>query len=221
MALAGDNVSAFGGIIALNREVDAETAAGMDTIFFEVCAAPSYTQDALDILMKKKNRMILRTKPFQRTPEQVKSVLNGSLYQNWDEKTASPEDLKPVTKVKPSESQIQDLIFANKIVKHAKSNTIVLAKGNQLIGIGVGQTSRVDALRQAIAKAETFGFSTEGAVMASDAFFPFPDCVEIADKAGIKAVIQPGGSIKDQESIDYCDAHGMAMVTTGTRHFKH
>jgi phosphoribosylaminoimidazolecarboxamide formyltransferase/IMP cyclohydrolase len=220
-ALAGDPVSAFGGIIALNREVDAETATGMDTIFFEVCAAPSYTQEALDILMKKKNRMILRTKPFQRTPEQVKSVLNGVLRQDWDTKMASPDELKPVTKVKPSESQVQDLIFANKLVKHAKSNTIVLAKGKQLIGIGVGQTSRVDALRQAIAKAEAFGFSTQDAVMASDAFFPFPDCVEIADKAGIKAVIQPGGSIKDQESIDYCDAHGMAMVTTGTRHFKH
>jgi phosphoribosylaminoimidazolecarboxamide formyltransferase / IMP cyclohydrolase len=220
-ALAGDPVSAFGGIIALNREVDSKTAEGMDTIFFEVCAAPSYTQDALDILVKKKNRMILRTKPFRRTPEQVKSVLNGALYQEWDTKMAAPEDLKPVTKIKPSESEIQDLIFANKLVKHAKSNTIVLAKGKQLIGIGVGQTSRVDALRQAIAKAKAFGFSTAGAVMASDAFFPFPDCVEIADKAGIKAVIQPGGSIKDQESIDYCDAHGMAMVTTGTRHFKH
>lgn len=220
-ALAGDPVSAFGGIIALNREVDAKTAAGMDTIFFEVCTAPSYTQEALDILMKKKNRMILKTKNFQRTPEQVKSVLNGLLSQEWDTKMATPSDLKPVTQIKPDKNQVQDLLFANKIVKHAKSNTIVLAKEKQLVGIGVGQTSRVDALRQAIAKAEAFGFSTQEAVMASDAFFPFPDCVEIADKAGIKAVIQPGGSIKDQESIDYCNAHGMAMVTTGTRHFKH
>ena len=220
-ALAADPTSAFGGILVSNTEIDADVATEMDKIFFEVCAAPSYTDEAISILTKKKNRMILRSKDWVRHPRIEKSALNGKLVQDRDTKRETVEDLKTVTNKEPNEQQIADMLFANRIVKHAKSNTIVLAKDNQLIGIGVGQTSRVDALQQAIAKAHHFGFDTAGAVMASDAFFPFPDCVEIAHNAGITAVIQPGGSIRDQESIDYCNNNDLPMVITGYRHFKH
>lgn len=220
-ALAGDPVSAFGGIICVNRKVDKEVADKMNQLFFEVLIAPDYDKSALDTLMSKKNRIILVQKEFIPQPTNFRTVLNGVIEQGRDDRTETPADMKPVTKVKPTQEQLTDMEFANKIVKHTKSNTIVLAKGGQLLACGTGQTSRVDALQQAIAKAKNFGFGLDGAVMSSDAFFPFPDCVEIADKAGIKAVIQPGGSVKDQESIDYCDAHGMAMVITGNRHFKH
>lgn len=220
-ALAADSVSAFGGIIGFNKPVDEATANEVDSIFFEVCAAPDFTEEALAILKKKKNRIILKVKEYQQEKMQLKSVLNGLLEQEFDYKSETSDDLKTVTEREPSLNEVEDLLFANRIVKHAKSNAIVLVKDKQLIGIGVGQTSRVDALKQAIAKAESFGFSTEGAVMASDAFFPFPDCVEIGHEAGIKAIIQPGGSIKDQDSIDAANQRGMAMVTTGFRHFKH
>ncbi|MEQ8808624.1 MAG: bifunctional phosphoribosylaminoimidazolecarboxamide formyltransferase/IMP cyclohydrolase PurH, partial [Imperialibacter sp.] len=155
------------------------------------------------------------------TTKQAKTILNGVLVQDRDLHTDGKKDLKVVTKAEPTGEQIDALLFASKLAKHTKSNTIVLAKGNQLLASGVGQTSRVDSLNQAIEKAKSFGFDLKGAVMASDAFFPFPDCVEIADKAGIVSVIQPGGSIKDQASIDYCDQHGLSMVFTGYRHFKH
>ena len=220
-ALAGDTISAFGGIIAFNREINAKTAEEIDKIFFEVCIAPAYSAEALEILAKKKNRMLLQLKKYKTGDRHTKSILNGLLQQEYDKKSENETDFTFVTKIQPSTKEIEDLLFANKLVKHAKSNTIILAKNRQLIGIGIGQTSRVDALKQAIEKAKAFGFSTEGAVMASDAFFPFPDCVEIADNAGIKAVIHPGGSIRDKDSIDYCDAHGMSMVTTGFRHFRH
>lgn len=220
-ALAGDPVSAFGGILITNTEVDYATASEIDRLFFEVLIAPSYKADALDLLKGKKNRILLIQKPLSLPGAQVRTALNGYLYQDKDMITDNKSDYKTVTKKSPSTQEISDLEFAGVFVKHTKSNTIVLAKDNTLIASGTGQTSRVDALRQAIAKAESFGFSLKGAVMASDAFFPFPDCVEIADKAGITAVVQPGGSIKDQESVNYCDAHGMAMVMTGTRHFKH
>ena len=220
-ALAGDPVSAFGGILITNTTVDKATAEEINKLFFEVIIAPDYDEDALEILKSKKNRIILKQKPAPLAQTIVRTALNGVLVQEKDNKMAVAADLKTVTKKAPSESEIEDLLFANKIVKHTKSNTIVLAKNNQLLASGTGQTSRVDALKQAIHKAKSFGFDLNGAVMASDAFFPFPDCVEIADMEGIKAVIQPGGSIKDQASIDYCDAHDMAMVFTGTRHFKH
>lgn len=220
-ALAGDPVSAFGGILIANRSIDLETAKAIDTIFYEVLIAPDFDADALELLQKKKQRILLRLRSWELPTRQFKSLLNGVIEQDVDLKTETAEDLKSVTSVQPDATQIRDLLFANKCVKHLKSNTIVLAKGEQLLGMGCGQTSRVDALEQAILKAKHFGFDLDGAVMASDAFFPFPDCVEIAHKAGIRAVIQPGGSIKDQESIDYCDAAGMAMVTTGVRHFKH
>jgi phosphoribosylaminoimidazolecarboxamide formyltransferase/IMP cyclohydrolase len=220
-ALAGDPVSAFGGIISCNQQVDLATATEMHKLFFEVVLAPGYDADALDLLTEKKNRVIIETKPLKFASKTVRSILNGYLVQDRDNKTDSAEDLKTVTKRTPSQAEIADLLFASKICKHTKSNTIVLAKDGQLLASGTGQTSRVDALRQAIHKAQSFNFDLNGAVMASDAFFPFPDCVEIAYQAGIKAVIQPGGSIRDQDSIDYCDAHQMCMVTTGTRHFKH
>lgn len=220
-ALKGDPVSAFGGILATNRTIDKATAEAVNEIFFEVLIAPGYDADALELLKTKKNRIILLQKQQLHVAKQFRSLLNGVIEQDADLKTETAADLKPVTKVQPTAQQVNDLLFANVLVKHLKSNTIVLAKGNQLVGMGCGQTSRVDALEQAIAKAKKFGFDLNGAVMASDAFFPFPDCVEIADKAGIKAVIQPGGSIRDQDSIDYCDQHGMAMVVTGNRHFKH
>lgn len=220
-ALAGDPVSAFGGVLITNAEVDEDTATEINKIFFEVIVAPSYTEPALSILKQKKNRIILvQHKPLS-TKIQFRSVLNGALVQERDLKVETVEDLSPVTKQQPTDSQIDDMLFANKIVKQSKSNSIVLAKGGMLLASGVGQTSRVDALKQAIEKAKSFGFSLQGAVMASDAFFPFADCVEIAHKEGIDAVIQPGGSIRDQETIDYCDNNGIAMVTTGIRHFKH
>lgn len=220
-ALAGDPVSAFGGVLIANREIDKATAEEMNKIFFEVCIAPSYTEDALEVLKQKKNRIILIQKMASPAKMQFRSVLNGALVQERDLKTETPADLEVVTKIAPTAQQVSDLLFANKIVKNSKSNAIVLAKGDQLYASGIGQTSRVDALRQAIAKAQSFGFDLKGAVMASDAFFPFADCVEIAHEAGIEAVIHPGGSIRDNESVEYCDAHGMAMVKTGIRHFKH
>lgn len=220
-ALAGDPVSAFGGIIIANREIDAKAAEEMNKIFFEVVIAPSYSADALAILEQKKNRIILVQKAPLTTTRQIRTCLNGALVQDRDLKVETREDLKGVTKREVTDAQIDDLLFANKIVKHSKSNAIVLAKNRQLCASGVGQTSRVDSLRQAIAKAKSFGFDLQGAVMASDAFFPFADCVEIAHEAGIEAVIHPGGSIRDNESVEYCDGHDMAMVMTGFRHFKH
>lgn len=220
-ALAGDPISAFGGVLITNKEIDADTAAEMNKIFFEVCIAPAYTDEALAILEQKKNRIILVKKPFERPNMQVRTCLNGALVQQRDTHVESPEELKQATEKTVTPQQIDDLLFANKIVKHSKSNAIVLAKNKQLIASGIGQTSRVDALKQAIEKANSFNFDLNGAVMASDAFFPFADCVEIAGKAGVTAVIQPGGSIRDNESIDYCNNNGIAMVMTGIRHFKH
>ncbi|UAM96966.1 bifunctional phosphoribosylaminoimidazolecarboxamide formyltransferase/IMP cyclohydrolase [Polaribacter litorisediminis] len=220
-ALAGDPVSAFGGVLISNKEINAETAAEIHKLFCEVVIAPSYSDDALSTLKGKKNRVILVQKSTELPVQNVRTALNGLLVQDKDSKTDTLEDLTYVTDRQPSESEIKDLLFASKICKHTKSNTIVFTKNNQLLASGTGQTSRVDALNQAIEKANNFGFDLNGAVMASDAFFPFPDCVEIADKAGIKSVIQPGGSIKDQLSIDYCNANNLSMVMTGTRHFKH
>ncbi len=220
-ALAGDPVSAFGGVLVTNMVVDLQTAEEINKLFFEVIIAPDYDVEALKVLTSKKNRIILVRKEGQYPQKQFRSILNGVLVQDRDTAVETAEDLTVVTKKEPTQEEIDDMLFANILVKHSKSNAIVLAKGKQLFASGVGQTSRVDALKQAIEKAKSFGFDLNGAVMASDAFFPFPDCVEIADKEGIKAVIQPGGSIKDQLSFDYCDAHDMAMVTTGRRHFKH
>lgn len=220
-ALAGDPVSAFGGIIASNIEIDGATAEGINEIFFEVVLAPSFTAEALEILKQKKNRIILVAKSIQPQEFIARTALNGVLVQERDHHTDSREDLKTVTKIAPTAEQVDDLIFASALCKNTKSNTIVLAKNGQLLASGTGQTSRVDALRQAIQKAKSFNFDLNGAVMASDAFFPFPDCVEIAHGEGINTVIQPGGSIKDQLSIDYCDENGMSMVFTGFRHFKH
>ncbi len=220
-ALAGDPVSAFGGVLITNAVLDRATAEEINKIFFEVIIAPDYDTDALEILTQKKNRIILVQKNAKLPTRQVRSVLNGVLVQEKDLKVETSEDMKVVTKKAPTASEIEDMIFANKIVKHSKSNSIVLAKNKQLCASGVGQTSRVDALKQAVEKAGNFQFDLNGAVMASDAFFPFPDCVEIAKNAGVTAVVQPGGSIKDQESVDYCDNNGVAMVMTGFRHFKH
>ncbi len=220
-ALAGDPVSAFGGVLITNGKIDAEAAEEINKIFFEVVIAPAYDDDALAILEQKKNRIILVQHTGIDAKLQFRSILNGALVQERDLKCETAEDLTPVTSTPVSPDQIEDLFFANKIVKHSKSNAIVLAKGKQLYASGVGQTSRVDALKQAIAKAQSFGFDLKGAVMASDAFFPFPDCVEIAHQAGVDAVIQPGGSIRDQESVEYCNANGVAMAVTGFRHFKH
>lgn len=220
-ALSGDPVSAFGGVLIANRVIDVATAEKVNKLFCEVVIAPGYEDKALDILKEKKNRVILIQKEIELSKKQFRTILNGVLVQDKDLVTDKPNDFKTITKLSPSKSEVVDLEFANKLVKHTKSNTIVLAKGNQLFACGTGQTSRVDALEQAIHKAKSFNFDLNGAVMASDAFFPFPDCVEIAHNAGITAVIQPGGSIKDQLSIDYCDANGMSMVFTGNRHFKH
>lgn len=220
-ALAGDPVSAFGGILISNRPIDMETAEEIYELFYEVLIAPGFDDEALAFLKKKKKRVLLKINKFYRPKDNFKSILNGVLVQDTDVNRETPADLKVVTDSAPNIGQIEDLVFANVCAKHIKSNTIALVKNKQLVGMGSGQTSRVDALRQAISKAQSFGFSLEGAVMASDAFFPFPDCVEIADKVGITAVIHPGGSIKDQESIDYCNEHGMSMVLTGVRHFKH
>ena len=220
-ALAGDPVSAFGGVIITNAVIDKQAAEEINKIFFEVLIAPDYDVDALEILGQKKNRIILVRKPAELPKKQFRSLLNGVLVQDRDLKQETTEDLKVVTEKAPTAQEIEDMLFANKIVKNSKSNAIVLAKGGQLLASGVGQTSRVDALKQAIEKAKNFGFDLNGAVMASDAFFPFPDCVEIAGNEGITAVIQPGGSIKDQLTFDYCNEHGIAMVITGFRHFKH
>lgn len=220
-ALAGDPVSAFGGVLISNTEIDKATAEEIHELFCEVVIAPSYSTDALEILKGKKNRIILVQKVQEFTQELVRTCLNGILVQDRDHKTDSVEDLSYATNNKPAENELNDLIFASKICKHTKSNTIVLAKNKQLLASGTGQTSRVDALTHSIEKANSFKFNLKGAVMASDAFFPFPDCVEIAGNAGITAVIQPGGSIKDQLSIDYCNKNNIAMVMTGTRHFKH
>lgn len=220
-ALAGDPVSAFGGVIITNREIDAATAEEINKIFFEVIIAPAYTEDALAILTQKKNRIILVQKAALKTQKSFRSILNGALMQQRDTKVETPEDLKLVSGDALTDEQIADMLFANKIVKHSKSNAIVLARDRMLLGSGVGQTSRVDALRHAIEKANSFELDIKGSTMASDAFFPFADCVEIADGAGVTSVIQPGGSIRDTDSVDYCREHGMTMVMTGFRHFKH
>jgi phosphoribosylaminoimidazolecarboxamide formyltransferase/IMP cyclohydrolase len=220
-ALSADPVSAFGGIICVNKEVNKELAEKINSIFFEILAAPSYTDEAFNILKSKPNRIILRIKNTIMPGTLYRSALNGLLIQDRDSVVATRESLKQVTEKAPTDNEIRDLIFAQIIAKHTKSNTIVLAKNQMLLGIGTGQTSRVDALLQAVEKAKKFGFDLSGAVMASDAFFPFPDCVEIAHKEGIRAVIQPGGSIRDKDSIDYCNKSGMAMVFTGIRHFRH
>jgi phosphoribosylaminoimidazolecarboxamide formyltransferase/IMP cyclohydrolase len=220
-ALAGDPVSAFGGVLITNVNLDVETAKEIHKLFFEVIIAPSYEPAAVELLKQKANRIVLKRNDVKMPVKTFRTLLNGVVQQDKDMKVETLNDLKTVTKLEPSSKEKEDLLFANKLVKHTKSNTIVLAKNKQLLASGVGQTSRVDALKQAIVKAKNFNFDLKGAVMASDAFFPFPDCVEIAGNEGIKAVIQPGGSIKDKDSIEYCDAHGMAMVFTGTRHFKH
>ena len=220
-ALACDPVSAFGGVLITNQEVDLATAQEINNLFFEVLIAPSYQAEAVELFKAKKNRVILQRNEVELSKKQFKTLLNGVIEQDKDLSLEGAEQMKTVTEKAPSEAAIQDLIFANKIVKHTKSNTIVFVKDNLLIASGVGQTSRVDALKQAVVKAEAFGFSLKDAVMASDAFFPFPDCVELAAEAGITAVLQPGGSIKDQDSIDMCNQKGIAMVTTGVRHFKH
>ncbi|SDS51441.1 bifunctional phosphoribosylaminoimidazolecarboxamide formyltransferase/IMP cyclohydrolase [Gramella sp. MAR_2010_147] len=220
-ALAGDPVSAFGGILISNVEIDAETAEEIHKLFCEVVIAPSFSEKALEILKGKKNRILLVLKDVELPKNQVRTCLNGVLVQDKDLKTDALEDLNQATENKPTDEELSDMIFASKICKHTKSNTIVLAKNKQLCASGTGQTSRVDALTQSIEKARSFDFNLNGAVMASDAFFPFPDCVEIAGNSGITAVIQPGGSIKDQLSIDYCNKNNIAMVMTGTRHFKH
>ena len=220
-ALAGDPVSAFGGVLIANMEIDAATAAEIHKLFCEVVIAPSYSVAALSILKGKKNRIILIQKEVVLPTTSIRTCLNGNLVQDKDSITDTLKDLKYATDTRPSESELEDLLFASKLCKNTKSNTIILVKNKQLLAGGTGQTSRVDALNQAIEKANSFKFDLNGCVMASDAFFPFPDCVEIADKAGIKSVIQPGGSIKDQLSIDYCNKNNLSMVMTGIRHFKH
>jgi phosphoribosylaminoimidazolecarboxamide formyltransferase/IMP cyclohydrolase len=220
-ALAGDPVSAFGGILISNTKIDLATAEQINKIFYEVVIAPAFDQEAQDLLLSKKKRVVLKANHYEVRPKSFKSLLNGVIVQDTDLNQETAESLTVKTNNIPKQEEISDLIFANKVAKHLKSNTIVLAKNKQLLGMGCGQTSRVDALKQAINKAIHFGFNLDRAVMASDAFFPFPDCVEIADKAGVTAIIQPGGSIKDQLSIDYCNEHNLAMVFTGVRHFKH
>jgi phosphoribosylaminoimidazolecarboxamide formyltransferase/IMP cyclohydrolase len=220
-ALAGDPVSAFGGILICNHRIDLATALAVDEIFYEVLIAPGFDDDALALLLKKKKRVLLRIRSFDVAPKSFRSLLNGVIEQDTDRRMETEADLNFVTEQKPGAAQVRDLIFANKCVKHLKSNAIALASDRQLIGMGCGQTSRVDALRQSIEKARRYGFDTNGAVLASDAFFPFADSVEIAHGAGIAAIVQPGGSIKDQDSVDFCNAHGMAMAMTGVRHFRH
>jgi phosphoribosylaminoimidazolecarboxamide formyltransferase/IMP cyclohydrolase len=220
-ALACDPISAFGGVIIANDEIDAETATEISKIFYEVLIAPAYTDEAIQILKEKKNRIILIRQKVELPVKQFKTLLNGVIEQDKDAVIEGPDQMKTVTIRAPTEHELRDLFFANKVVKHTKSNTVVFAKNNQLIASGVGQTSRVDSLKQAIIKAKSFGFDLRGAVMASDAFFPFPDCVELAADAGILAVLQPGGSINDKLSIDMCDQKNISMVITGIRHFKH
>jgi phosphoribosylaminoimidazolecarboxamide formyltransferase/IMP cyclohydrolase len=220
-ALACDPVSAFGGVITANRLIDIDTAEEMNKLFFEILIAEKFDENALNLLKSKKNRIILRKKSVDFPDRQFKSVLNGVIEQEKDMKTEQESDFSQVTKKALTREEISDLLFANKIVKHQKSNTIVLVKNRQLAGCGVGQTSRVDALKQAIIKAREFRLDLKGAVMASDAFFPFADSVGIAHESGITAVIQPGGSVRDEDSIRFCDEHDMSMVFTGIRHFKH
>jgi phosphoribosylaminoimidazolecarboxamide formyltransferase/IMP cyclohydrolase len=220
-ALAGDPVSAFGGVLVCNRPIDLEAAEEINKLFIEVIVAPDYANGVLDLLFSKKNRVVLRLKADQYKPVTVKTALNGYLVQDRDLHTETPADFKVITEKAPTASEIEDMVFANKIVKHSRSNAIVLAKGGQLYASGIGQTSRVDALRQAIEKARSFDFDLHGAVLASDAFFPFKDCVELAHEAGITAIVQPGGSVRDQESIDCCNENGISMVFTGFRHFRH
>ena len=220
-ALASDPISAFGGILICNVTIDVATATEINELFYEVLIAPNFEADALEILQKKKQRTLLRIKDFYVQKRTFRSILNGVIEQDFDYMSESKEELRPATRVEPSATEISDLVYAIKCVKHLKSNGIALVKNGQLLGMGCGQTSRVDSLEHAIGKAKHFGFDLTGAVMASEAFFPFPDCVEIAYKAGITAVSQPGGSVKDQDSINYCDSVGLAMVMTGVRHFKH
>ena len=220
-ALAGDPVSAFGGVLITNAIIDKATAEEINKIFFEVVIAPDYDLDALEVLTQKKNRIILIQKEAKLRSNQVRSILNGVLVQDKDSKIEVIDDLTVVTEKAPTHAELEDLLFANKIVKHTKSNAIVFAKNKQMCSSGVGQTSRVDALKQAVEKAQAFNFDLKGAVTASDAFFPFPDCVQLAAAAGISAVVQPGGSINDKISIEACNEAGLAMVTTGFRHFKH
>lgn len=220
-ALAGDPISAFGGVLIANRTIDQETAEEINKLFFEIILAPGFEKNALETLKTKKNRIILQAKSFDFQTLQFKTALNGVIAQDKDLETEELNDWEEVTEKKPSAHEAKDLVFANKIVKHTKSNAIVLAKDGQLIGSGTGQTSRIDALKHAIQKAKDFGLDLHGAVMASDAFFPFADSVEFAEKEGIKAVIQPGGSVRDKDSIDYCNKTNMSMVFTGIRHFKH
>ncbi len=220
-ALAGDPVSAFGGVLVCNRAIDLDAAEEINKLFIEVIVAPGYEPGVLDLLFTKKNRVVLRLKEDRYHKRTVKTALNGYLVEDRDLHTESLDDFKVVTKAAPSRAEVKDMIFANKVVKHSRSNAITLAKDQQLCASGIGQTSRVDALRQAIEKAKSFGFDLHGAVLASDAFFPFDDCVKLAHEAGITAIIQPGGSVRDQESIDCCDQHDISMVFTGYRHFKH
>lgn len=220
-ALASDPVSAFGGVLITNKPIDLETAEKMNKLFMEICIAPDFSTEALELLKSKKNRILLKRKETPKAKYQFRSSLNGVLVQEKDLKTEEPAIMTSITPTPLTSSEQEDLAFANKLVKHTKSNAIVLAKNKQLLASGTGQTSRVDALNQAIAKAKHFSFDLKGAVMASDAFFPFPDCVEIAHKEGINAVVQPGGSINDEKSIEFCKENNMAMVLTGYRHFKH
>jgi phosphoribosylaminoimidazolecarboxamide formyltransferase / IMP cyclohydrolase len=220
-ALAGDPVSAFGGVLVSNTIIDSETAEMVNKLFFELIIAPDFEENALELLSSRKNRIILRRRAGMFPIKQIRTILNGFLEQERDLHTEKAVDLKIVTRLSPAENEISDLIFANKIVKHTRSNAIVLVKNKQLVASGIGQTSRIDALKQAIAKAAEFGFNLQGAVMASDAFFPFADSVEVAANAGINAVIQPGGSVRDQDTIDFCDEANISMIFTGTRHFRH
>ena len=220
-ALAGDPVSAFGGVLVCNRAIDMETAEEINKLFVEVLVAPGYEPGVLDVLYSKKNRIVLRLKEDLYLKETVKTALNGYLVEDRDLHTEHPEDFKVVTEATPTQKEIDDMVFANKVVKHSRSNAITLAKNGQLYASGIGQTSRVDALRQAIEKAHSFDFDLHGAVLASDAFFPFDDCVKLAHEAGITAIVQPGGSVRDQDSIDCCNQLGISMVFTGYRHFKH
>jgi len=220
-ALAGDPVSAFGGVVIANKIIDMETAAEVNKLFFEIIIAPGFEKNALELLKSKKNRIILRIKPIDFQAKQFKTVLNGVIEQLKDTHTETADDLKTVTETHPDEQQVKDLLFANIIVKHLKSNAIVLAKNGQLLGAGCGMTSRVDALKHAISKAAEYDLDLHGAVMASDAFFPFADSVELAHNEGITAVIQPGGSVRDEDSINYCNKQNMTMTFTGIRHFKH